>query len=155
VTQLKLLEGYKVFLFDGIAVLTGVNELTFVSKNADGSPLSRLQPEVFSFILDENPAGWKLLLFQTTRSLRSATSKSRGARPAGPTCLRWGLQLLRTAIVSISTRAHGLPVPRPEGRARRLVRLGSACRNISDTRLHTREIQLARLGRQARERPST
>jgi len=67
VTQIKLLEGYKVFLFDGIAVLTGVNELTFVSKNADGSPLSRLQPEVFSFIWTRTQAGWKLLLFQTTR----------------------------------------------------------------------------------------
>jgi Domain of unknown function (DUF4440) len=67
VTDIKLAEGYEVFLFDGIAVLTGVNELTFLSKGADGSPVSRLQPEVFSFIWTRTQAGWKLLLFQTTR----------------------------------------------------------------------------------------
>jgi hypothetical protein len=67
VTDMKLAEGYRIFIFDAIAVLTGVNELTFVSKNADGSPLSRLQPEVFSFIWTRTQAGWKLLLFQTTR----------------------------------------------------------------------------------------
>jgi hypothetical protein len=67
VTEMELAEGYRIFSFDDIAVLTGVNELTFVSKNADGAPLSRLQPEVFSFIWTRTRASWKLLLFQTTR----------------------------------------------------------------------------------------
>jgi Domain of unknown function (DUF4440) len=64
---IRLAKGYKVFLFDGKALLTGVNELTLVSTDADGSPTSRIQLDVFSLLWTKTRAGWKLLLFQATR----------------------------------------------------------------------------------------